>query len=29
VQISQREFERYGTTPRQFADAFFAAYPDC
>jgi fructose-bisphosphate aldolase class II len=28
VQISQREFERYGTTPRQFADAFFAAYED-
>jgi fructose-bisphosphate aldolase class II len=25
VQISQREFERYGTSPRQFADAFFAA----
>jgi ketose-bisphosphate aldolase len=23
VQISQREFERYGITPRQFADAFF------
>src|SRR3712207_788999 len=28
VQISQREFERYGTTPRQFADAFFQAYED-
>jgi fructose-bisphosphate aldolase class II len=28
VQISQREFERYGTTPRQFADAFFKAYED-
>ena len=26
VQISQREFERYGITPRQFADAFFAAF---
>ncbi|WP_406854243.1 class II fructose-bisphosphate aldolase [Alsobacter sp. KACC 23698] len=25
VQISQREFERYGTTPRQFAEAFFDA----
>jgi ketose-bisphosphate aldolase len=25
VQISQREFERYGTVPRQFADAFFEA----
>jgi fructose-bisphosphate aldolase class II len=25
VQISQKEFERYGTTPRQFADAFFEA----
>jgi fructose-bisphosphate aldolase class II len=25
VQISQREFERYGTSPRQFADAFFEA----
>jgi fructose-bisphosphate aldolase class II len=25
VQISQREFERYGITPRQFADAFFDA----
>jgi ketose-bisphosphate aldolase len=25
VQISQREFERYGITPRQFADAFFEA----
>jgi ketose-bisphosphate aldolase len=23
VQISQREFERYGITPREFADAFF------
>jgi ketose-bisphosphate aldolase len=26
VQISQREFERYGITPRQFGEAFFAAY---
>src|SRR3954452_19749173 len=25
LQISQREFERYGTVPRQFADAFFKA----
>jgi fructose-bisphosphate aldolase class II len=25
VQISQREFERYGIKPRQFADAFFEA----
>jgi fructose-bisphosphate aldolase class II len=25
VQISQREFERYGITPHRFADAFFAA----
>ncbi|MFC7396404.1 ketose-bisphosphate aldolase [Chelatococcus sp. GCM10030263] len=25
VQISQRELERYGVTPRQFADAFFEA----
>ena len=26
VQISQREFERYGITAREFGDAFFAAY---
>jgi fructose-bisphosphate aldolase class II len=26
VQISQREFERYGTTPKQFGEAFFATY---
>jgi ketose-bisphosphate aldolase len=26
VQISQREFERYGTTPKQFGEAFFSIY---
>lgn len=26
VQISQREFERYGITPRSFADSFFTAF---
>ncbi len=26
VQISQREFERYGTTPQEFGEAFFEAY---
>src|SRR5215213_3916718 len=26
VQISQREFERYGITARQFGDAFFDAF---
>ncbi|RDI50494.1 class II fructose-bisphosphate aldolase [Microvirga subterranea] len=26
VQISQREFERYGTTPHYFGEAFFKAY---